>query len=273
MPLQYIESAIKKNISIHNRSANSYERHHGEIYNHVEQKRLKKALKLALTHIETTNYPLVALDFGCGAGNLTAHLSDLGCNVIACDVAQGFLDLVGARSYKTDIKTVRLNGNDLSNISNDSVDMVATYSVLHHVPDYLNIIKELIRVLKVGGVLYIDHERSKQFWTDRTVYKKFDKEMRAKSKIDWGKYSVATNYVDWFIRRFVDHRYRRFGDIHVFSDDHIDWEKIAGILLQESCRIIFEKDYLLCKKNYDIFTYNQYKESLFDTHLVCAKKY
>ncbi|MGH7593998.1 MAG: methyltransferase domain-containing protein [Gemmatimonadales bacterium] len=37
---------------------------------------------------------------------------------------------------------------NLSNVKDRSVDMVATYSVLHHVPDYLGILPELLRVLR-----------------------------------------------------------------------------------------------------------------------------
>lgn len=222
---------IERNIRIHNRVAKKYARIHGEIYNDIEQNRLKNALETALTYVETDSSINKALDFGCGAGNLTTHLSAIGCEVISCDVSQGFLDLINSGSYNTKVKTVLLNGKDLSGVPDNSVDLVATYSVLHHVPDYLTIVKELVRVLKVGGVLYIDHERSDGFWLNNGSFKKFDKKMRSRSKLDFRKYFVVTNYIDWFIRKFLDSRYRREGDIHVFPDDHIEWCRITDVLV------------------------------------------
>lgn len=129
-------SQLEKNIRAHDRIAKKYEKSHGEIYNVIEQNRLRDILANALSEVRTNTAKKIALDFGCGAGNLTKHLSALGLNVFACDVSQGFLDLVASRTYETNVEAVKLNGVDLANIANNSIDMVATYSVLHHVPDY-----------------------------------------------------------------------------------------------------------------------------------------
>lgn len=58
--------------------------------------------------------------------------------------------------------------------------MVATYSVLHHIPDYLGVIKELIRVTKPGGIIYIDHEVNEQYWEKSAVYNEFLKKQTLK---------------------------------------------------------------------------------------------
>lgn len=265
-------SPLESNIRAHNKVAKKYERIHGEIYNDVEQARLHESLTTALSYVNTGNIIKCALDFGCGAGNLTKHLTSLGCEVIASDVSQGFLDLVASRTYATSVKTVRLNGVDLSNIQNDSVDMVATYSVLHHVPDYLAIIKEFMRVLKSGGVIYIDHELSKNFWEKDSSLKAFELEMKGKSIPELGKYFVLTNYIDWAIRKFSNPRYRREGDIHVFEDDHIEWAKIASTLIEAGGEVLLEKDYLLFKRNYDVSVYNAYKNIVGDMHFMIVRK-
>ena len=119
------------NIKTHNKMAKKYERIHGEIYNDHEQSRLRNELSQAVSAIKTVSQTKVALDFGCGAGNLTRHLSNLGCEVLASDISQGFLDLVSSRAYQTKVKTILLNGLDIANIPDESIDMVATYSVLH----------------------------------------------------------------------------------------------------------------------------------------------
>ncbi len=190
---------IDKNILIHNRIANKYEKMHGEIYNEIEQFRLFDNLKLAKSFIESDKYSNVALDIGCGAGNLSKHLLELGMSVIASDVSDGFLDLVKYKFSGRSIHVVRINGRDLSNIESNSCDFVAVYSVLHHIPDYLHMIEEMARVCAPGGIVYIDHEPTENFWKEDRVYEDFVKKA---SKIEWKKYIVFSNYVNRVKRMF-----------------------------------------------------------------------
>lgn len=263
---------ILYNISIHNKIAKKYEGLHGEIYNEVEQLRLKKSLEKAVQSVETGNNScLLALDFGCGAGNLTKHLTDLGCQVLAVDVSVGFLDLVASRSYKKKVTTVKLNGVNLDGIPNASVDIVAMYSVLHHIPDYLSLIKEFSRVLKPGGILYIDHEAASSVWNS-IEYVIFLEEMAKKLNIAFKKYFIFANYINKFISIFKGSRYRKEGDVHVFNDDHIEWNEIVGELTENNISLIKEYDYLLYKRDYDNEIYNKWKDKIGDIHLLIGRK-
>jgi len=267
------ESDLEWNIKTHNKMAKKYEKIHIEIYNSHEQLRLKNELNEAITKIKTKNKTKQVLDFGCGAGNLTKHLVSLGCDVIACDVSQGFLDLVSSKKHSTNVEVFKLNGIDLLGIPDESVDMVATYSVLHHVPDYLAILKEFSRVLKSGGIIYIDHENSEEFWNNKSEYQDFLLEMKQNTKPDFRKYFVLTNYYDWIIRRFINPKYHREGDIHVFKDDHIEWGTIIDTLLENGGQsIVFEKDYLLFRGNYNTEVFNKYKNKISDMHVLAVRK-
>ena len=263
---------IEWNVKTHNRLAKKYEHIHGEIYNDREQARLKSELNAAISNIRTLYPTKLALDFGCGAGNLSRHLSSLGCEVIASDVSQGFLDLVASRTYQTKVETIKLNGSDLSNMPDASVDMVATYSVLHHVPDYLGILKEFMRVLKPGGVVFIDHELSEEFWLKSQIYRDFELEMKKYIPINYKKYFVISNYYDWLIRRFVNPRYHREGDIHVFEDDHVKWSRVADSLVAAGGRVVVNKSYLLFRRNYNVDIYDAYKDKTADMHLLVVMK-
>lgn len=265
-------SQLEYNIAVHNKIAKRYEAIHGEIYNLREQGRLRSALQGALSYVATGSDPIVALDFGCGAGNLTKHLTDIGAEVTACDVSTGFLDLVSSRTYKRRVTTFQLNGKDLHGIDDASVDMVSMYSVLHHVPDYLSLMKEFSRVLKPGGVIYIDHEVSARHWKKDDDYATFSAEMKRKSKKDFGKYFLITNYIDRFIRLFVNSKYQREGDVHVFADDHIEWDKIRQELNSHSIEVISEDDYLLYRREYDEVTYDFWKNKVADMHLLVGRK-
>lgn len=265
-------SSLEHNIKVHNKIAKKYEAIHGEIYNGVEQERLACSLKKAISFVATGSTEIIALDFGCGAGNLTRQLTDLGVSVIACDISKGFLDLVSSRLYKKPVVTKLINGIDLSGIDDSSVDMVVMYSVLHHVPDYLSLMKEFMRVLKKGGVLYIDHEASSSFWDTNEDYKKFLSEIKKTSKTDIAKYFMVTNYIDRLIRVFGDSKYQREGDIHVFLDDHIEWGFIREKVIENKGEIIYENDYLLYRKMYNKKTFDHWKDFINDTHCFIARK-
>ena len=62
-----------RNITIHNKQAKTYNFNHGEIFNELEQSRLKKELRNCIKQIQTKNNKLKAFDFGCGTGNLTKN--------------------------------------------------------------------------------------------------------------------------------------------------------------------------------------------------------
>jgi ubiquinone/menaquinone biosynthesis C-methylase UbiE len=208
---------IARNIEIHDRVAHKYDAIHGEIFNTVEQARLGEVLSRARDAVRTRARGRDALDFGCGSGNLTKHLLKLGMKVTAADVSRGFLDLVANRY--PEVTTHWMENGDSSALANDSFDLIATYSVLHHIPDYLAACAELARICRPGGVVLIDHEPSDGFWRGSDVYDEFRK---AALKMDWRKYLTPENYWHRF-RRLFNPRHSNEGDIHVWPDDHVQW--------------------------------------------------
>jgi 2-polyprenyl-3-methyl-5-hydroxy-6-metoxy-1,4-benzoquinol methylase len=156
---------VKQNARVHDAVSAKYEETHGEIFNVVEQERLSLCLKQALTYVETAPDIKVALDYGCGSGNLTRHLLGMNLRVVSADISRKFLTMITQRYNDTGrSNTLVLNGKDLSGIGDNQFDFVGVYSVLHHVPDYLPIIREMIRVLRPGGIIYMDHEANESYW-------------------------------------------------------------------------------------------------------------
>jgi ubiquinone/menaquinone biosynthesis C-methylase UbiE len=268
MPADQAGSAaqIARNVAVHDRIARKYDRLHGEIFNEVEQARLAAMLRRARDSIETGASPMRALDLGCGSGNLTRHLQGLGFAVTAADVSAGFLDLV--RSRYPGVETLLMNGRDLSNVADGSFDLVATYSVLHHIPDYLAAVREMARVTKPEGVLVIDHEQNEKFWAGDPVYDEF----RAKAlRFDWRKYLDPMNYVHR-VRRIFDPRHSNEGDIHVWPDDHIEWGEIRAVMASAGFEIAFEDDYLLNRALYRREVYDLYAGRCSDTKAMGFRK-
>jgi len=162
------DDAIKHNIKTHDLIYDKYEQIHGDIFNPIEQRRVYNLLEQTRAYIETPSVRKEALDYGCGSGNLTKHLIDLGFYVISADISENFLALIKEKYGHTGMsETLKINGQDLSNIENNRFDFVAAYSVLHHIPDYLQIIRDMMQyrisgnkikpiIFNIGQVLSID---------------------------------------------------------------------------------------------------------------------
>lgn len=251
-----------------------YERKHREIFNQTEQERLCRALRTAVEVLATGSEPRAALDYGCGSGNLTRHLIDLGFHTVSADVSDGFLQLAGEKFSASGMSsTLKLNGKDLSGVASGQFDLVATYSVLHHVPDYLAIVEEMCRVTKPGGVLYIDHEVTETYYQRSPVYLEFLR--KARPRVNLKRIISLLLDVKGYIhilRRLRDPRYKREGDIHVWPDDHIEWSEIERILAASGFETVLKQDYLLCKGIYDPYVYDEYKDRCADERVLISRK-
>ncbi len=267
------ESAVALNIRVHNAVSKKYEKRHGEIFNPVEQNRLKQTLASAVEAITTNSQPRKALDFGCGSGNLTSHLIDLDLEVTASDVSPKFLQLVSHKFNQSGkLKTLELNGENLNQIDNDTFDFVATYSVLHHVPDYLAIIDEMLRVLKPGGILYLDHEVNENYWKNDSCYVEYLEKARPKPKPKTGlRFLNPINYYKMFITIFFPNRNDE-GDIHTTAGDHIEWSKIENQLLNAGCSIVMQKDYLLYSRGFSEKVHQEFSSKCSDMRVLFVRK-
>lgn len=248
---------VDYNSRIHNLIAPLYEARHAEIFNETEQARIREQLAFALGRIESASAEPRVLDFGAGTGNLTRHLLELGTRVVASDVSGGCLQELKASAGRTArLELSLLNGQDLSQFADESFDMVAVYSVLHHVPDYLAIIGEFVRILKPGGVVLLDHEVCPSFWDNPAEYRAYEAELGERlvgerqslgrhllgifrRRNRW-RYLAAALYLRW--KKFDDE-----GDIHIHPDDHIEWGTIRA-LLEPRCEVLLEQDYLVCRE-------------------------
>lgn len=260
-------SQLSRNVDIHDKIARSYDGHHHEIFNDREQARLSASLGAAVAAVRNGDSAPRALDFGCGSGNLTRHLLALGCAVTAADVSPRFLDLIQERFGTDRVATSPLNGKDLRQFADRSFDLIATYSVLHHIPDYLGSIAEMGRVCKVGGIVYIDHEATEASWQPNPLYAEFK---RKAERTDWSKFLRPINYYGK-LRRLFDPRYTNEGDIHVFVDDHIEWSRIRDTL-GDAFEVAIDDSYLLYSSLYDESVFDAYRDRLTDTRVMAFRR-
>ena len=269
MPALDAQRQIDRNIRIHDRVATTYDRIHDEIFNTVEQSRLRAALERAKAALAIGTARPRALDFGCGSGNLTRHLLELGFEVVAADVSPRFLDLVERRFEGAPLTTCRIDGRGLGSLGDGSFDLAAAYSVLHHVPDYLAAVAEMARVTRPGGIVFIDHEHGPGYWRDDPQYREF---VRRARRFDWRKFLVPHNYYGKLRRLLLDPKYSNEGDIHVWPDDHIEWDQVQSVAADGGCEPLFSEDYLVCRAGYRPEVYEQYRTRCTDMRVAAFRK-
>ena len=121
-----------------------------------------------------------ALDFGCGVGRLTFPLGKLFVHAIGTDISQVMIDK--AKEYdkkfndvKRNINFVKCSGEDLDILLTGIYSFVFSSIVLQHIefPLRWDMRKELIRVLKSGGWMYVQDE---VFTSHQQGYEKWLKE-------------------------------------------------------------------------------------------------
>lgn len=270
-----IKNLIKKdpvfyNSKIHNKIVKKYEKIHIEIFNDLEQKRITSVINYIKKQIKNSDSKQArVLDIGCGTGNLTSHFKKAGFSVVSADISQKNLEFV---KNKFGVETVLLNGEDLSNIKENTFEVVSVYSVLHHIPDYLKIINEMCRVIKPGGIIYIDHEKTDSFWEEGNEIQEFYKKQRKFLLSKKVKRIFDLDFYTSKIRRLLNPRFQLEGDIHVFKDDHIEWTEIKKIFNERGFTLLSEKDYLNYNKLYNLDVFNEYKDKISDTKLLIIKK-
>jgi SAM-dependent methyltransferase len=102
---------------------------------------------------------MTVLEFGAGTCWFSRFLTQLNCQVICCDASKTALD-IGRRLFEelpllgTAVFKPQFLGFDGHHIDlpDESVDRVICFDAFHHIPNQAEIISELGRVLKRGGI-------------------------------------------------------------------------------------------------------------------------
>ena len=107
---------------------------------------------------------MTVLDFGAGTCWLSKMLWQMGCSVIATDVAVDALEM-GRRLFEkypvpmlnpnTPYRIVPFDGYTLE-VEDQTVDRIICFDTFHHVPNQEQVVSEFARVLRPGGIIALN---------------------------------------------------------------------------------------------------------------------
>jgi SAM-dependent methyltransferase len=97
---------------------------------------------------------LEVLDLGCGDGTTAVPAARLGANVLGVDIASNLVEAGNARAQSLGLTNCRFqegDASDLSELEDDSFDLVISIFGAMFAPKPFDVAKELVRVTRPGG--------------------------------------------------------------------------------------------------------------------------
>ncbi len=120
------------------------------------------------------------LDVGCGTGNFIEVLKNVFSSAEMIGVDPNTESLLEARNRFQDVAFQEMTGEKLD-FDDDSFDVASISMALHHLPDILQTLKEMQRIVKTGGWIIINELFSDNLSQAQTVSKQMH---HLRSKVD-----------------------------------------------------------------------------------------
>lgn len=152
------QEVIDANIYVHSSIVSEYD---NEPHFRPENKKKVTNRLVSLINDLPKNPEKRLLDFGCGTGFIIDLIKDRFHRIDGVDVTQAMLDCIDTTSGNIYLH----NGPaEQTPFADSTFDMTTAYSFMDHLVDYKELLKEAFRVLKPGGLFYIDLNPNRKFW-------------------------------------------------------------------------------------------------------------
>jgi ubiquinone/menaquinone biosynthesis C-methylase UbiE len=150
------DDVIRANIEVHTRMASTYQSNepHFRPENQANVRRVLSALAARAGGGRL-------LDVGCGTGFVIDLARDLFRRIDGVDVTPAMLERVDRSGGHIHVREARAEALPFPD---GAFDMASSYAFMHHVTDHVAILREVRRVLRPGGLFYVDLEPNKLFW-------------------------------------------------------------------------------------------------------------
>jgi ubiquinone/menaquinone biosynthesis C-methylase UbiE len=150
------DSIVRANVAVHSKLADSYDLQ--EPHFRPENRDKVRAI---LKQLRSRAPGGRLLDLGCGTGFILNLASDLFDELHGIDATPAMLARIGDNTGKIKLHVGIAEQVDFPD---NSFDVVTAYSFLHHTLEYADVMREALRVLRPGGLFYVDLEPNQLFW-------------------------------------------------------------------------------------------------------------
>ena len=151
------------------------------------------------------------LDLGCHTGRLAIPLARAGHQVTGIDSSRFHIKRAEAHARQAGVSCHFLAGDGFRHIRKlnpDSFDLVLCTEVLYQCPDFPDLIRDLVRVLRPEGLLATSH-RTRFFYLTRAIREK-DFET-ARLLLDQSEGRIWNSYFNWQTPQELKHLYHELG--------------------------------------------------------------
>jgi ubiquinone/menaquinone biosynthesis C-methylase UbiE len=151
-----LSEIVQANVAVHTLLAQSYNTNEPQ-FRPENQAKVRRNLE----YLRQNTHGDRLLDIGCGTGFIINLAKDLFAQIDGVDITQAMLNQVDLSSGNI---TLHNTVAEKLPFEANTFDAVTAYSFLHHLEDYRPVLAEVKRVLKPGGLFYVDLEPNQQFW-------------------------------------------------------------------------------------------------------------
>jgi len=138
--------------------------------------RLNKIIRIIKKHIPPSRHIKIA-DFGCGQGNLSLSLAELGYKVYAIDMREEFLEYSKAKYEKGEIEWIQSNIEDC-NFEKEFFDVIVLGEIVEHCAFPEEIIQKVSVFLKKSGILIITTPNGESINSNLPIFSSLSREER-----------------------------------------------------------------------------------------------
>jgi 2-polyprenyl-3-methyl-5-hydroxy-6-metoxy-1,4-benzoquinol methylase len=147
---------IAANVEFYRQVAFEYDRYESCTFDHDLQRMLETDLDRIAKHCVSLGRAPSCLDCGGGTGNLTLKMLSRGWTVTVVDISPEMLTILEKKLASKGFRATLVNEaiETFLDSTNQSYDLIAFSSVLHHLYSYLPIIDKAVQKISPGGYFY-----------------------------------------------------------------------------------------------------------------------
>jgi SAM-dependent methyltransferase len=177
--------------------------------------------------------PPYIIDLGAGDGATTLPILDRGAKITAIDISEEQLRRFRetTASFEGQVDLICGEANSVLDNWTNPCDMVMAISFLHHIPDYLGLVRKAILLLKPGGVLFT--------FQDPMAYNSVRRFDRLFSAIAYGSWRVFRGDLVGGMERYI--RRRRGIYLDECEADNVEYHVVRNGVDQRSIGALLEE--------------------------------